>query len=533
LLAPAADAEQAADAVVGTGDDVLADPNFARAVGEIKSPGVHLGALNREGRFRLFSPKSDRGRPLCDVRLSLDDIMASSDAPAVAPLVDRRRTIAPPAINLLRPFPLLLSHQLEVDRAWAVKGHGVFTITRDRRLMHWRDPKEGARQLADDLPEGGLHWASVAPSDVTTRAVIGKLSKRGLYLLSVDLDNGRIDVKRLSLSSDGASSVSSHNGAIFVMTKGRIEAFSFSGGAFVGATQYPPGAFPTKWGRFLWASPADWVYSFHAVSFDGVHIQISSIEGVPPGRRDIPMFDVLGIDGPVGINAQGNIHFFADSTTKRVKHNLTVPIKTVALSRDGQRVVLESVIEGRIGARKLVDVVTQSVYPVVSSPQFAVEAEGLRIIRARMLRHRFDAIAVLRDQTLALRSRRGVWFKIDIDMIGLKSIMLLPAKLEDWRPIARPFDRDCSDSKVGYTLRAAVWPEGSLAFLDSRGLLHLRSADPAVPEITLVLTDGPMSGWVGDGRRFGLRYFTGSDDPAPAYSIFHEILEPFTARLPC
>jgi hypothetical protein len=59
------------------------------------------------------------------------------------------------------------------------------------------------------------------------------------------------------------------------------------------------------------------------------------------------------------------------------------------------------------------------------------------------------------------------------------------------------------------------WPNGSEAVLDPRGLLHLRSANASVPEITLVLIiNQPTAAWVADddsagGTVCGSAYFTG------------------------
>jgi hypothetical protein len=56
----------------------------------------------------------------------------------------------------------------------------------------------------------------------------------------------------------------------------------------------------------------------------------------------------------------------------------------------------------------------------------------------------------------------------------------------------------------------ARWSNGSTAVLDSRGFVHLRSANPSIPEITLVLVIGKqIAGWAADGNRFGPSYFTG------------------------
>jgi len=79
----------------------------------------------------------------------------------------------------------------------------------------------------------------------------------------------------------------------------------------------------------------------------------------------------------------------------------------------------------------------------------------------------------------------------------------------------------------------AAWPDGSEAITDSRGLLHLRSADTRLPEITLVLVLGKsIAAWadVGtDGTVCGSPYFTqGSLARNIAVAEFYQLyIQPF------
>jgi hypothetical protein len=57
-----------------------------------------------------------------------------------------------------------------------------------------------------------------------------------------------------------------------------------------------------------------------------------------------------------------------------------------------------------------------------------------------------------------------------------------------------------------------VWADGSEVMADSRGLLHLKSSDKSIPEITIVMIMGkPTACWAADGRVCGPAYFTGVD----------------------
>ncbi|GAA4043350.1 hypothetical protein GCM10022409_31670 [Hymenobacter glaciei] len=62
--------------------------------------------------------------------------------------------------------------------------------------------------------------------------------------------------------------------------------------------------------------------------------------------------------------------------------------------------------------------------------------------------------------------------------------------------------------------RHFTWPDGSLAIVDPRGLLHLRSADATVPEMAVLLILGqPTAAWAADGTVCGPAYFTGPNPP--------------------
>ncbi len=79
----------------------------------------------------------------------------------------------------------------------------------------------------------------------------------------------------------------------------------------------------------------------------------------------------------------------------------------------------------------------------------------------------------------------------------------------------------------------AVWPDGSEAITDSRGLLHLRSANAALPEITLVLVLGKSTAaWANDGPYgvvCGSEYFT-KNSLAPRITVsefYQQYIQPF------
>jgi hypothetical protein len=83
-------------------------------------------------------------------------------------------------------------------------------------------------------------------------------------------------------------------------------------------------------------------------------------------------------------------------------------------------------------------------------------------------------------------------------------------------------------------VRRFAWPNGSEALLDGRGLLHLRSADVALPELTLLLVLGqPTAAWAANGTVCGPAYFTGHDPSQrlPAAAFYQQYIQRFTAPL--
>ncbi len=204
------------DAVVVTGEEAAADRSFQRAIAALDVPSLWLATVNREGRFRLISCRARHTRVVREARLDLDKLLATPSRP-VTPLLDTAAS-AVPAILTQKPFPLLLSHPpVDFRRAWAVPGGGVLSIGRDRSLLHWERPGRGARLLADNAPEGQVHWAGSSDEEATSLAVVGQLQSRRLWLLQVNVKTGEYRSRPLELGGVHPLGVCGHGGAVFVV----------------------------------------------------------------------------------------------------------------------------------------------------------------------------------------------------------------------------------------------------------------------------------------------------------------------------
>lgn len=78
------------------------------------------------------------------------------------------------------------------------------------------------------------------------------------------------------------------------------------------------------------------------------------------------------------------------------------------------------------------------------------------------------------------------------------------------------------------------WKEGSEVILDTRGLLHFRSAHASVPEFTLlILAENRVAGWAADNQLTGPEYYTGvpEKETMGAEAFYNRYLKPFADNL--
>ncbi|HUY90020.1 MAG TPA: hypothetical protein VMV10_14890 [Pirellulales bacterium] len=539
LLTEAGEDDDEADVVLVTGDDVLADWEFQRALAEARFGQIHLAAVGRDGRFQL-QLQSPRGRKLLrEAQFSLDDVLQPIAKPTVGLLAESKFEL--PAIFGAEPFPLLLSVQPDPTRTWRVVGVwglGVLSYARDGRLLLWRDDPFGARQLAEGLPNGNLHWADPICRDGIVRAVIGKLSERGLYALSYDLKSGRSTTVRLESGVQQPRAVFARGGVVFVVSDHEVAAVSSASGqalaaARTGGMKHHRGRFFKTWNEGRW----DW----HAVSYNGREIVWellfnwnSLLKGESRRCELLAVFDAVYKESAFGITSSGSLISFDSGAIQPLKLSTGfLNLFVAGASRDGSKVLLDFNDDKHRRQRVQVDVHVSAVSSARLSVEPLVELEMPEIrkfARPVALRRRFEGIGVSTGGVLLLIGRRQSIWLLRFDereqsfRLSSKPALTNIAVSQRFAPI------DSGDANR-YSLAAATFADGSRAVLDARGLLHLKSSDPALPECTIVLVEGATSGWVSDGRCWGARYFIANRPATSAQAIYAEVIRPFTERL--
>ena len=83
--------------------------------------------------------------------------------------------------------------------------------------------------------------------------------------------------------------------------------------------------------------------------------------------------------------------------------------------------------------------------------------------------------------------------------------------------------------------RKFTWWEGSSAIVDGRGMIHLKSADTNIPELTILLIIGrEVAGWSAADKVTGIPYFIGTVTDGKLMNgldFYKTYLRPFIAKI--
>lgn len=523
--------DQVAEPVLVTTDDVLADEAFCEALAQANFTSAHIASVNREGDFQL-SEKTVRGTRLVRAaQLDLEAILPPEPTRAAVDLIDREWAKDLPAIFSVEPFPLLLSAQVATINLIPVPDDGgVLAFTKDRRLLHWHERRTlGAMQITDQLPQGQLHGDPYFPHDRAVRAVLRTHRGGSKYLLKIDLEKSTCESLPL-LTHEDAKVISGHNGVLFALRGQTVQMLSAESGELMDELSIPQ-TLTWKRGRFFRNTLEG---HFYTVGYDGATIRLEKVPE-PRGNPRLVIdsyFECREIEGPLGITGSGALWSTLSGEVSRIDHQLQPPITVLATSQDGRRIVLGQENHVRTPPHfRLVDVVNGDMQWVGTRDLFhSLHPDAARYVTPNSMRHRFSGIAVVQTTTgetaLVLRSRKKDLAILLGSLGGHILLKSVPFKAE-LSQLERSF-KEVKVPEIGYSLSVATWEDGSQAFLDGRGLLHLRSSKREIPEVTIVLTDGFLAGWCSDGRLWGRKYFSDqTEDQAFQHDVYHNVILAF------
>ena len=529
----------AADTILITQEDVLTDADFRRAVADLGDRQFYMAMVNRSGRFRLLLHCGRGTKTIREAQFDLDRLLSPAARPT-APLIQQDAGSDLPTILSVEPFPLLLPHPVTNGRIVYHTTHGAVTLTHDGRLMHWRRAGLAAAQITGPIPPGRLHHLSI-DDDGVVRVVVGSPGDVYAILIKVCLTSRSVEIAVVDARFDAPLRVALFQGCLFFMSNHFAWVVSDEGRAS------PPVKTTGHYfnGRFF-KSRKDW----YALSRDGHGPRFTRL----PIHRSIDsssiamMFDRTGVEGPWVITTAGRIVSTVDGRELLAgwRGKFVVPL---AMSPCGHQMVLfPRQLEGaprlrharkRYFADKFHVIVLPPKAPVVTvrpcpwnvKYAFALEPELRRLVRPVALPHRFQKIGVDRDGRLTLLSRRGrAWMLAR--RTNRPGVHIMSAPTASVRHL-QAFETAAIPPGIKFKLRVARWADGSRAWLDSRGLLHLKSSDRALPEVTIVLVPrGEVAASDSDGRLWGPTFYTGIERQAarPGEDL-PALIDAFVARL--
>lgn len=500
-----------ASPILVTTEDVLEDESFQRELAKAAFPAIYLAVVQRDGTFRLIE-RNERGRKIiCSVKLDLDRVLQPTKQKR-APLVEPERRKDLPAIFSVRPFPLFVSVNTQYSQLMDLGVQGFLGIGKDGHLHHWRSLSNfGAYVWPVDIPAGRLVWHDYDKPEQLVYAVVLEHKSRKRHLLKIDLDRETCDVVLLKIEQAHFTPMAVHGGVLLAQLHPDFVAIDTTTGDVRHQLSVPE-LYPPGLGRFCRFNKNTW----HAVAFNGTTI---CLEQVSPARTDvnqpfIHVFEYDGGSGPLGITSDGSFHCTMTGETWEYFPRATWAAEPPRVTSFEHRVLLEN----SRGTAFVVDVRERTKQQCTGNHAYsALHPQVSRFVTPSNTRHRFTHISVERagaDFRLVLTTHKGTRHALEmrptrVHRLRQMKLELAKSLTDSERQTLRTF-KPVDAPNLGCKLSQAEWTDGSKAFLDQRGMLHLKPADPSVPEVTIVLKDGALAGWLSDGRLWGDSYFTGT-----------------------
>jgi len=503
----AGEESECAEPVLITTHDVVMCEEFRQALDKSCAGDLWLILVERDGNLKVLLRTRQGTSVRKQLQLPLKEILSPRTAEQVLP---RKMPRDLPAISFLQQFPLRLSHRVRVGRCWSW-GETAVTVSDDGRLMHWTEKGVGARQLAVGLPalsrgqcflveRNAAEFKLLAcPDDSETGTLVTIDGLNGLasmvkadYRIPLVTDTWLTDAALLVFGFNESqqkvctaignlsgpflgtfllSDLTNRTGRTVLTPEQGFCVLNWIGGFSEWQLQRLPKSCQGQW-RTTETTRGTWL---------SINQQRELTDPQAPDRFRPLMKELRA----AGIRLQ----------------------EFLEVSPDRDLIVIGYRHHDGI-ARIVVDLRTNRRVAINDLATIEFERTFMKV-RQRTLHHAFTSIGV-DGQRLLLRTSEGVSFQLTAGP-SQESIRLLPETTQGRSADLITFSETPSPLGTSHTLQKAQWPNGSRAWLDSRGVLHLQSASRACPEITLVLCDGPVSGWLSSGEIFGEDYYCGRD----------------------
>ncbi|MBL8814047.1 MAG: hypothetical protein JNM43_28020 [Planctomycetaceae bacterium] len=511
------DDETLAEPVLITTRDALEMPGFRQKLDQAWSGDVWLIIAERDGKLEVLQ-KTRQGMSIHRrVQLPLAEILSEREAER---LQNEEQLDDLPAIFRCRPFPLLLQHEALTGRTWRWEQYTI-AITNDGRLMLWRFEGKGARQISEFLPIGPQHSCFVLKKDTQLFCVLCVQPETSVgTAIEVDYTTLNVTIKAVEIDLSHVTDVTCGDYGVYLFGNKNSTAtycceLDLHSGIVSQAVQLPTGV-AWRRGRVVRIGA-----EFHVVcltstgdsntllSQDSANV-ICTLQKLPPVlQRGTEVVEY--INGHYAYLDRGVLYDAAGKTPAEIlKEEEGVVVRQI-VATDG---------EGKVEVKTehdehptILDLKDRKVLSLGSRTSLDLRSFNHRLAISRIERrtphYRFGFIAT-DGKSLWVENARREYIIEHVTSGAPRGIRLRRSgnRIEGEH---QKFEAMTAGLLSTPEMHIAQWPDGGTAWLDFRGLLHLRSSDPSLAEVTLTLRDGWLAGWTSTGKLFGDDYHFDAD----------------------
>lgn len=454
------------------------------------------------------------------VTLKLDEHHGELHAAPAALIVNEKL----PSIFRCKPFPLRLS--LSNSNCYLVDKGLMLGNAHGNRLVLWDNPDQGGVTLHSQLRNGQIAWAGRDQDRQTLFVVWANGTHASHTVMRFDLrDYAMLENSVLMLQSDSLQF--SVDGSTLIVCDGKlqqIQAWDIANGEMIDAL--------TVRQTGLCNSFQDRSGNWFAAHFNGLGFEVLPVSFHPQrGSSEIIfLMAAPNRDGFIAVTRSGRLLHSKGSDTKiQIANNEDILAECITVLGDNRWIVFGTstgsfVVEVNDDGTAGNCTPFSAANPRQTNPTLASGVgQNRNWIVQKTYRNRFHRIALYNGCLILLRNQRAFILQNSnktLNWVASPLVFSEPLRVEAHFQHDNKFEKE-----VGFRLEFARQNQME-AVLDSRGLLHLRSQNSLLTELTLTINDGLASGWTSDGRWFGSAYHCGPNAISSSNEIDSDILQP-------
>ncbi len=500
--------------------DAWNDMSFRTALHASKITRLTAAVVDRFGDLELIAYSRSGLQTIKKVTLKLEEIQRESKANQTALIVSEKL----PRIFGCNPFPLRLSFS---NSTYYLVDKGLLLGNASgNKLLLWDNPNQGGVMLHSKMPIGTIAWAGRDKDRQSLFVAWRHGSDASHTIMRFDLkDYACLEKSELVLRSDSLQF--SVDGSALVVCDGRlqqIQAWNIANGEMIDALSVSQ----TGLCNLFQDRSENWFAAhFNGLGFDVLPILF---KGLPRSKNIIFVMVSPEGDGYIAITSSGRMLHSKGSDSKiQYANRENIVAESVTVLGDNRWIVF-----GTANGSFVVEVNDDGTAgyctpfpesnPPQTNPTLAWNMGSNRNpISQNPYRNRFHRIALYNGCLVLLRNQRAfILQNVNNSLNWVDSPLVFRESLR----IEAFFENDKEIAKqVGFRVEFARRNQIE-AILDARGLLHLRSLNSLLTELTLTINDGLASGWTSDGRWFGSAYHCGAKTVSSGSEIDTDVLQP-------